>query len=262
MPNPPVLVSVTVHTTSVTIIWNPPLEIEQNGPITTYHIYYNDSIQNAVTSFLDYQVPTPIIYPADSSVSISITFPVQLCGDLYTYTWYVTAENGAGISTDSNTISEIVFSNILTDTNIYTISGVSTGFGLLLFCCILLLLVHCFIFLMFCCRRCDDRKMKKLEVITVEMKNKTIFSNRSSLKEVEENEATKEPVYALLDKNQFPGDRTGGYVSQEFGLHRTETSLVAEGGKSMLERELSPIDERDPNRVISEDQPKSVTSPI
>lgn len=239
------LVNVTVLTlnsTLVTLIWNPPLEIDQNGPITAYHICYNDSSLNSVKSSFVYQVPAPIVYPANSSVSINKTFSLQLPDGLYT--WYVTAENGAGISADSNTISERVISNILTDASIYVVSAVSTSFGLLLFCCVIVSLVHSLLIMIFCWRRYSDKKMKNIEATTVEMKTRTIFSNVSNLKELEENEAPKEAIYAVIGRDQFPGASAARDAPEVVVANPLQTPQLferRESSISTLEREFSLI---------------------
>ena len=254
VPNPPILVDVTLNATFVTIIWNPPLEIEQNGPITTYRICYKDSSSNAIKNVIIYQVPAPIVYPANSSVSMNETFPVELNVDLYT--WYITAENAAGISAGSNTISERVVRNI----DIFIIIGVSSCLGCLLLCCLVLLLVHFIAFMILCCRRYSDRKMKKIETTTVEMKTRTIFSNRSSLKELEESEARKEAIYAMIGKNQFPGASAAKDTLEVVVVNPIEAPQLEvrrESIMSTLERESSLIHESGPKGDTSLEQPNS-----
>ena len=89
----------------VTVRWKHPDKINQNGPILRYHISYIRSMSSATRVFT-YNLTSPIAYPADPSTPLSAILTIQL--DPGVYVWYVTAENGAGISAKSNNITRVV----------------------------------------------------------------------------------------------------------------------------------------------------------
>ncbi|KAI6649739.1 Phosphatidylinositol phosphatase PTPRQ-like isoform X2 [Oopsacas minuta] len=200
VPGAPVLLTVTLETTSVTIRWNPPREIEQNGPITKYHIVYVDTLSLIENEFI-HELSTPIIYPANSRIALDVTFPLQSLETIYTL--HVTAENEEGIGAKSNVISG--GRTLLGDSaNVFT-SVISSISACGVFCVICLILAHVITCLLLCMRRYREKKIIAIESTAVEMKTRTIFSNRSSLKELEEVEVPKEAIYAVIGKNQFPG---------------------------------------------------------
>ena len=144
--------------------------------------------------------------------------------------------------------------------DIRVVTAVSTSFGLLLICYLIVLLVHLIVIMILCCRRYSSKKMKKIEATTVEMKTRTIFSNRSSLKELEESEAPKEVIYAVIGKNQFPGASAAKIAPEVTVVNPIEPPELEERRKSVisiLERESSLVNVSDAKGDTSLDPIKS-----
>ena len=79
--------------TSIRVTFNPPLGIDQNGPITSYNISYTGEIFDNTTQFVTEPI-TPPIYPAVAQVSLNL-IGLQ---EYNNYTIRISAINGIGTS--------------------------------------------------------------------------------------------------------------------------------------------------------------------
>ena len=85
--------TVAVNSTSIRVTFNPPPEIDQNGPITLYNISYTGEVFDGVTQFVTEAISPPV-YPAVGQVSLNLT-GLQ---EYNNYTIRVSAINGIGSS--------------------------------------------------------------------------------------------------------------------------------------------------------------------
>ena len=91
----------SVNSTSIQLRWDAPLDVEQNGPITSYQVYYTGMLFDTTQQGTEVQVPLTVQrYPLSNSSGVTIT-GLQEYNNV---TISVSAVNGAGQGTAADIV--------------------------------------------------------------------------------------------------------------------------------------------------------------